>query len=407
MHRRVRLFSGAVLATLFALTGCFQAPPHAPQALEPHDSVSLGDAVVATYLSPQWREFENGRSVGYVALANEQGDVRFIETSGMDNGNLAWNEQGLVFADVDNDYQLADTLRTIPSPKVGQQQSMAAHPDGTFTGLYNDGFTETGYVEQIVTTGQTGAALHEVEGYYQVVGNCDGQLFGVAEPLGKYATETEALYPDAQPGEYGFTMLMLAQLSGTADNAERVVKISQVDDSDQGAVDAPCRDGKLHHLATTYGASGANTPVLRTWDTATGNLTQYALVGAAGSPAIEVGEYGYYEFPTAHSLRGTQLDWLGLNGTVYTTALDTGVTTSLFSIETYELDPAIYMPSITFTERSLAVLTWDSERGKVHFAEYDRETGQPVHEVELPAVARVLLGNGQLVMRGIAVRPTG
>lgn len=395
----------ALFVPILGFAGCVSAPSGlSAMGTEAHESVTLGDATAAVYLSEQWRDFEQGHAAGYVALIGEAGPVRLVRTAGMDNGQLLWDARGLAFADVDFDYLLADTLHSVASPKVGQQQALFAGPDGTRLGLYNDGFTDTGYVEQVVVTDATGAISRDVEGYYQVTGNCDGTLFGIAEPLGAYADAAEKLGPTLQDTPRGYPTLMLAQLSGTPDGAERVIDMSAAVPSSQDAHDTPCRAGTMFYLATAYDATGNSAAVLRSWDPASGARSERALVTAEGEAIAVHPDYNYFHGPTARSLRGDQFDWLGLDGVVWSTNLDTGITEELFTVDTYGIAPGSYTPSLTFTERTLTLLTWDPAAETTRLAEYDRLTGSLLRERSLPELHQ-LMADGAQIMRGLAVKP--
>lgn len=369
----------------------------------PHDAAALGGTEVAVYLSEQWRDFDaRGLGTGYVVLIDGDGGVRAIRTAGMDEGLLLWTERGLAFSDVESDFLLADSLRVTASPKRGSQQALISGPDDSMIGLYNEGFTETGYLEHAVTTTDTGAISREVEGYYQVTGSCDGTLFGLAEPMGEYAEAAARLGPLQADAQYGYPTLMLSQLSGTSDGRERVVDMEAVKESNQWGSDAPCRDGELVYLAITYDADGTQRASLRVWSTRTGEQVERTLVTPDGEP-IPVDEFAGFDLrPTALALRGEQLDWLGVDGVLSSTNLATGVTEALFAVETFGLTPTYYSPSHTFTEDTLAILTWEPEN--VHFAEYDRLTGELLREMQLPEV-HAMLHDGSQVMRGMATRP--
>ena len=77
--------------------------------------LSLDGSIAAIYLSRQAPEFRESGPNGYLVLVDGQGEIKALETSGMDNAQTDWSEHGLVFADTANDYHLQDGLHTTPS----------------------------------------------------------------------------------------------------------------------------------------------------------------------------------------------------------------------------------------------------------------------------------------------------
>ncbi|MGB9034727.1 hypothetical protein BLJ79_16345 [Arthrobacter sp. UCD-GKA] len=365
--------------------------------------LSLDGSIAAIYLSRQAREFRESGPNGYLVLVDGQGEIKALETSGMDNAQTDWSEHGLVFADTANDYHLQDGLHTTPSVKTDYQQAMSGSGAGSSLGLYNDGFNETGYTEQAVGTSPDGAVLHDVEGYYQVTGFCDGTLFGLAEPSGAYAREA-GLSGHESVGTYAFRSLMLSRLSGTPSGAERVIGIRTVDESSQDATDAPCVEGRLHHLASTYDAGGTATPVIRSWDVETATFTQHEIVLSPEAQALENGDYGFEMHGYSRdSVRESNLDWVAVDGRVMSTNLETGRTKVLFAVAADDYDVASSQRSVEFTPTSLAVVTSSQDGKAVSFVQYDRYTGEELRRFDLPDVAKAL--NTGLVLTDLAVRP--
>lgn len=302
-----RRLSLTVIA-LLALGGC------ADHGVEMSaEDLTVGDAIVAVHLSTQSRE---KIARGHLVLIDPDGSVRMFETGRMDQSQIDWTPEGIAFADTENDYLLSDHLHIVASPKTDYSQDLKLLPDGTTAAIYNLGFKDSGYTEEVVQTTLDTATRTEIEGYYQVTGWCNDILFGIAEPLGPYSAKAEALGIVPQ-GEFGFTGLMLNQLTQTSSGKEELIQIQTVDDSDQLSSNAPCEDGTLYHFAQTYveGGSKRPTPVLRKWNITTGKMEQLPLINSDDGQALEGGNYGF-EF---HGLkdgafREGLLEWVAQDG---------------------------------------------------------------------------------------------
>lgn len=402
VRRRTLLFLPLVLVLATAGCGQLGSEPLTRDVVDGQE-MSLEGSVAAFYLSRQSRDFRDSGPNGYLVLVDEEGKLRALETSGMDNAQIDWSEHGLVFADAANDYHLQDSLRAMPSTKTNFQQAMSGLGAGNSLGIYNDGFSETGYTEQAVASSADGSELREVEGYYQVTGYCDGTLVGLAEPTGPYAKEAARLGHTTM-GEYSYRSLMLSRLSGTPSGAEHVAGIREVDESSQDATDAPCLEGKLHHLATTYGTGDTPKPVIRSWDVETASFTQHEIVLSPGTAALEIGDLEFQnQGYSRESVRDGNLDWVAIDGRVMSTSLETGRTTVLFALAADGYDDRSSQNSIEFTPTSLAVMTTSPDGKAVSFVQYDRTSGQELRRLELPAVAKAL--GTELVLRDLAVRP--
>ena len=393
---------GACAVTL-GLVGCSPPPPPELADLQVADDTALGDAIAAFSLSRQSVDFIGGTSTGFIGLIDADGTLRTIRTAGMDNGQLDWSAAGLVFADVGDDYHLAETLTRIESPKTNLQQAIFAADDGGTLGLYNDGFTDDGYASQLVTTKSGHAVLDEVQGNYLVTGLCDGRIVGLSEPTGPYAAQAEA---SGIPmlGDFEFRSQMLSRIGTAPDGREEVVAIAETDEGSQFASDAPCADGKLVHLATLRPDLHSQVPVVRVWEIATGALEQHEIRLAKGVQSLVNDDLGFeFDGYTRASLRGGQLDWVAIDGRVMSTDTTTGMTTERFTLADDGYDPKNPLRAIEFTASTLQVLTVDTASGIARFVIYDRDNGDETVRFDIPGVAEAV--DSGIVLRDLAVAP--
>ncbi|MFB9775697.1 hypothetical protein [Brevibacterium otitidis] len=402
IKRRALIASVAALGLGFS--GC---TPPTPSGLADNQvantEVSLGNSVAAFYLSRQSAGFTGKAGDGFVGLIDPKGNVSALRTSGMDNGQLDWDETGIVFADTENDYHLADTLTKTKSPKTNYQQAIFSTGDGGSVGLYNDGFTEEGYVEQLVTTASGKAQMNEIEGNYSVTGMCDGGIVGTAEPSGPYARQAEAAGYTLM-GEYELQSQMLAQLGAEAGNKEQVISIQAIDEGSQFSSDAPCANGRLYHLASLVPDGDTRSLALRVWDIDSGDFEQHALTLPDGTEPLLVNDLGFeIDGYDRASLRGDRFDWVAIDGRVMSTDTSDGTTTELFTLEADGYDSENPVRAVEFTDTTLGVLTVDIEAQMAHFVAYDRENGKETVRLKVEGIAEAL--EAGLVLRDMSVAP--
>ncbi|RLP76364.1 hypothetical protein D9V32_05700 [Mycetocola tolaasinivorans] len=198
---------------------------------------------------------------------------------------------------------------------------------------------------------------------------------------------------------------MLQQLSGAPKPGERLADLRAVSDSDQLAMDAPCKNDTVHFLATAYPPSSElRPPVLRSWNVNDQSFTEHLLVDERGTPApVTHPSYGFMvDGMNSHSLRDGNLDWMGVFNSVNTTELSTGVTRELFTVPG-DIDVAADLRAPTFTDTSFVSATiWD-ERDKATVTIQDRLTGDVTSTFEVPFAVRAR--DQGLILRSVAVRP--
>lgn len=374
-------------ASLIALlTGCSETP----EPTTPTRDATTTDVIAAFTISRQQSGVVESDGKGYVVLVKEDGGTSVIETTIMQHAQLDWNKDKLAFSDTENDYIVGTSTEVIPTDtKTDYQQALSLSDDGTVIGLYNDGYEEDSYVEQLITSSTKGSDFTEVEGYFQVTGFCDGDLYGIAEPLGKYQAEAERQGVEAKEAD-GYTRLMLNQLTSGTTVEEENVSIQAVNSSGQESTDAACVDGSLYHLASIYADSGETTPVLRIWDTDSGDMTELELVTTDGEP-VTGPDQSTFEIngSSQQSLRGNDFDWVDDFGRAWRTDITTGISQKLFElVDSY--DNSTDTRVVDFTENALTVVTIQQEAEEVRLVQYDRNSGEVLTEIDLPDIAKTI-----------------
>ncbi|EXF24386.1 hypothetical protein BG28_06825 [Nesterenkonia sp. AN1] len=402
MRARINFYTliGLLSCGLLAMTSCTSG---AGRDAHDHEPVDVGDYLAAAYISPQMQDLGSS-STGYVVLINKTGDVSTIETSGMDIAALAWSEQGLFFSDLNNDYLLGpEGLSTSTSPKTDYQHALFPTAEGA-VGLFNEGFIDDGYVEQVVEFDGETSQRHDVEGLYLVAGMCDGVMYGIAEPTGPYIEEAAGRGIESD-GEYGFNALMLTQLSATKDGKEELITIQEVPDSDQWHFDVPCEHGVLRHLATRHEeGTGERTAVLRRWDTSTGEFNEVELRHRDGAPVEMDEEYGFQAHGTAPMSAGRDgYQWVSVaTNELMTTNTSTGETEPVVKLEgDHDLAATTFLTQ--FTDSHLFTLSFTIGDDAMVLHSCDRYTGDLETTLEVSELSKNL--NKEDVLRGFAVPP--
>lgn len=380
-------------ALALAVTGCVD--DSSKPGLEAATPDNLGQAEYAVYLSPQSTDLEDleGKP-GRVLLAEDDGQYTAVETSGMDLGLLSWNEAGLFFSDMKADYKLGTSgLETVPSPKTDNQVAAFSLGNGSAIGIYNDGFSEEGYVSQIVTTSNGKASKREVEGNYFIASQCADTIYGASRATGRYSQTDD---PDTEP-------MFFAQLTGTKNDAEHVLGISKT--AKEGAVvpDAPCVDGTVYYVsnASESGLGIQAKPVLSTWDTETGKYRQIALKNDSGKKSLMSDDGTSLPQMDSGSIRDGAMEWYGAGNAILSTDLKTGETTHRFDVEGQNNDAA--SSQVVFTPTEVVQLVDNNDGTEFRIISYDRSTGKEKSRVVLVGLADEL--PNELIPRGFAVRP--
>lgn len=405
LTRLAALAAGAVLA----MTACTSPDGGADGDIANPDEVTLGDTVVAFYLSPDTSaEASTEERPAYLALVEADGRTRLIETSGMSEPHIAWSQTGLFFSDDTRDYILGDDgLVSFENRKAGHQQSAFALPGNKgFVSVYNEGFSESGYTNQVSVTTSTGSRLHQVEGNYFMNALCDGVLNGIATEVGAHFPDSarvpgmrSMVDPTAQPE-------LLSQLYPATEGREKVLAWRGAFDAGDHNRHVPCHDGVITFLSDYLDAEGRPHMTIVSWDTANGEYTEQALVDVKGRPIaeelIDAGTFSQKSYD-ARAVRGGHLEWLAADGRIMSTDMASGVTEPRF--DTRFTSGSSSSSQVIFTERSIHLVreTFDGET-PITIAQFDRATADLVTEIAVPGLAERL--GLEFNLRGAAVPPT-
>lgn len=384
--RPVAIAWGTML--VLALTGC----DGGPTASRPLD---LGQAKYAVYLSPPSTDLVDQNSPqGKVLLFAQDGSHQLVETAGMDHGLFAWKNNGLFFSDLNSDYKvLASEVSVVPSPKTDSHNGMFSTNSGSSIGVYNEGFTEDGYVSQVVTSSKGKSTMREVEGNYFITAQCGDTIYGASRATGKYSQTAD---PETES-------MMFAQLTGTKNETEHVLGSSS--SAKEGAVvpDAPCVGGSVYYISNAAPPAFGSPPkpVLSVWDTQTGKYKEVALKNVSNEKPLMRDDGTGLPQVDSGSIRNGAIEWYGAGNAVFSTDLKTGETTHKFDVEGKTSDVA--SSQVVFTPSQVIQLVDNNDGSEFRIVGYDRKTGRESFRTELPGLADEL--SDSLILRGFAVRP--
>nr|QEO74886.1 hypothetical protein [uncultured bacterium] len=406
--RLPRLVALAACAIL-AVTACTSPNGAAEVNIADPDAVQLGETAVAFYLSPDTsNDKPKEKQPAYLVLVQADGSTRLIKTSGMAEPHIAWSDAGLFFSDDTRDYVLGkDGLAHFENKKAGHQQSAFALPDDKgFVAVYNDGFSESGYTNQVAVTTSIGSQLYQVEGNYFMNALCDGVLNGIATDSGAHFADSAKIPGMRSKIEPGAQPELLSQLYPATGGREKVLAWRGVFDAGDHNRHVPCHDGVIAFLSDYADADGKPHMTIVSWDISTGAYTERPLADGQGRPITEKlidPETFSQKSYDARAVRGGHLEWLAADGRIMSTEIASGITEPRF--DTRFISGSDSSSQAIFTDRSIHLIqeTFDG-RTPIRIKKFDRATGNLVTEIAVPGLAKQL--GIELNVRGTAVPPT-
>jgi hypothetical protein len=309
------------LVAMMALGGCASGVP----SLEAGTASLEGTRAIAV-LSPRFAKIVQTPVSGQVVFVSENGSLTTTRTEGIDGGLISVDGDRAYFTDQHNDYVLDDGLTTIPRETREYSQELLVPEGDSYVSVFNSNYSEDGtYYQFDVSTGSGGEpAEARFPHYFELLGQCEGEVFGVAVPEGysdvdRAPRTLEQLYPAASNSLRGEWMPARS--------------------SQQEGLEIPCLDRELYFLSveSTGDPASEDGPAfngfrLRAWNVDTGEIRSKLLTISGGTPLPERN----WEYPfltrTSWSIHGDSFYWIDGNGTVLSSDIVTGVTTEIFTI---------------------------------------------------------------------------
>lgn len=360
---------------------------------------ALSDTRAVVYLSPQTGALNEG-APGHVAFVRNDWTFQTLQTSGMDEGMVLWNEAGLSFSDKDSDYLVSDKVAKIPSPKRDFQEGTFFDPSSSsFISLYNEGFSDRGYKEQLIVTSADRSTMTQVEGAYTILGQCEAGIYGVAPRSGRYLSDEEFASMksgNSNPGQ------MLTRLYPLQNGTESLISEMASPDTAEPRGTAPCVDGILSYPSFVNGDDGnpqTGRPVLRQWNTRSGTVKDTPLVDSTGQP-LNVSIDNVMASSTLGKSDGDIL-WLLPDGTVMRIKPTSGTASPEYSLELVDNSPYLHSQ---VSAGSLWILEEPTVKNEeVVINRYDFKDGSLRESHAIPGMAGLL--NVDMVLRSFAIAP--
>lgn len=330
MNKRVQpqsvlgLFMAACL--VLATMGCSEAPA-APEGQPPKGL--LNDSILAVSMSTSFEEAVSGHGSGQVVFMDDAGNLTSIETTGIDGAQVEAGDDKLFFTDQQFDYVLTKELDKYRHRHQQYTQELLVALEGpdSFAAVFNSNYSADGSTYQFDISSGTGKdhAEYRVNDYFELLGNCGDEIYGVA-------VDDSKADADRAPRN-------LVQLYPQTDGKGSTGTWTPEDASQQFGWEVPCQGQQLHFLSTELmddpreqGATKFSSIQLRRWDTSSGKLSSVPLTNPEGQLiAHQNDEYRYLKMSSWHVI-GEDFFWIDGMGTVFRTDIPTGVTRKVFKL---------------------------------------------------------------------------
>lgn len=389
------------VALVLSLAACAHVPRTVADKTVSADELTLGNAIAAVTVNPGSDEMAWGAPNGYLVLIDESGGTRYFALDDAETPQLDWDEHGLFFADSKRDYRLGDALLVSDASRTNMQDAIIATGDGGSVGVYNHGIVgEDEYESQVSIFNGKKSDVYAVEGAYDAVAFCDGELFGIAEPSGSHLTALKGTDAKLGIGEFGLETWMLNKLAPTASHSEEFIAIVETVEAGLDDTFPPCVDRVMYELTISYTATGEEVPTLFAFNVDSGRVTDQALVDEGGKPVEVDPEYGLDAVSDESAVHDGRIEWVSYTGKYMSTEIGSGVTKELFRLAGYEGGNNL----LEISPDEITAIVWQSDVATL--VKYDRETGDQTFSVPVPGLDELMGGAFSYFPWDLAVRPS-
>jgi len=320
LPRATALVLASVLA--LALGGCAAPLPQVPEGPR-----AVTDTRAVVVLSPTFAKLVEAPVNGQVVFVGDDGSLASIETDGIDGGLVAEHDGTVYFTDQNNDYLFDGSLTTMPRETREYSQELLVADDDGYVSVFNSNYSEDGsYYQFDVSSGSGGQPLEKrFRHYFELLGECDGEVFGVAVPEG---------YSDVDTAPRS---LIEVHPSIPSDDPLGVWSPSSA--SIQEGLGIPCVDRELYFISTESSGDPESEKGrdfagfrLRAWNVDTGALRSVPLRGVTGQTLAERNwEYPFLTRSSWHVDNGN-FYWIDGDGILLATDLEDGATSVIASL---------------------------------------------------------------------------
>lgn len=382
--------------------------------------IDLGSYEWAVFMS-EYRDtsFIPRASNGYVVLVRADGSYGLVEHAGMDSGEISWTKHGINFADATSDHWITEQDNSaIEQERVGLMDGLVTLSDGvTRVGVYNGGFQENGYREEVVVARPESSEHHKLNtaGFYPLISACGDDVYGAY----------------AMTPEDGNTRFIFDQIVDEGAVVHTTVTTDSLPFSEVGFYtnDAPCAGDRIYFLGKFLIYDGVHLPEDKTLsshmrhetdghkhafalvvvDTHTGSLDWLPLVTDNGENlelSLEDVEYSALD---ASSLDGSgNVVWIGGNGVLYRTEVTTGKTSVLnddLRSSSHDGVPDL-LYHFTSDAATATVLVEDNQDPLTmpRIVTFDKTTGEMLKSVQINGLKDEVPES--MILRDIAQKPT-
>lgn len=396
LHNCLRAIIGT-LATALAFSGCASGV-HLGTSEVVTDTKG---AIAAFYMSPQ-SSTNWSRDGGYVALVYPDGNTKLFSTDGMDNGVVRWTRSGLFFADTQKDYIISDNgLTMLDSRKTDYQDGLVELDNGIIVGLYNGGWDDDQYVEQVVTNDGTSAKMSISNTWAPAMANCGNSVYSFLDDAGEIlssersAVTLKRVIQDGIPDDtvitrsnslLDFTDFVsqglpcfndeIVIISSTATSREDVTPNTM--NQTQQAIELPCG-------MYSNGSGLFSCPTIERWNVQTGARVLVPILPPLGSDLnMSIENIGMSRYSDT-SVQSGKIYWIHPNGSIIETNILTGESWMVAALElAAPNDQYRYLFSMkNGNVQILAVPYADSNAEQIELVEVAITSGKIIHNIPL------------------------